>query len=88
MKKLGLVLALSLGLATSPALALHGGGQGGHFGGGGQFAGRSVARGGFGRGGLGWAVPALGGVIGGYGVSECYQWNGWRWVWVCGYPAW
>jgi hypothetical protein len=53
----------------------HGFHGGGSFHGG--FGGRSVARGGFGRGGLGWGVPAIGaGVLGGYAVSNCYAWNG------------
>jgi hypothetical protein len=88
MKKLVFTLTLFMALATSPAFAFgHGGHGGGGFHGGGHFGGRSVGH--FGGRGLGWAVPALGaGVIGGYGVSECYQWNGWQWVYVCGYPNW
>jgi hypothetical protein len=97
MKKL-LAISLAAILTASPAFAFGhgGGGHGGHFGGGGfhggfgrgHFAGRSVGHGFHGRG-LGWGGAALGlgaGAI--YGASQCYAWNGWTWVYVCGYPGW
>jgi hypothetical protein len=88
MKKLGIILTIVAALAASPAFAFgHGGGHGGFHGGGFHgFAGRSVGHG-FGHGGAALGLGVLGaGAI--YGASQCYAWNGWTWVYVCGYPSW
>jgi hypothetical protein len=81
MKKLGVILALFAAIAASPAMA-HGFG-GGH----GFHGGRSVGHGFGGRGGWrgGAALGGLG-IAGAYGASQCYQWDGYQWVWVC--PSW